>query len=171
MKTNLGLDHPDTLWNMGNLALLYVALGRHADAQPIIDDCLARAAGQTVHPQLMPLLLGTRLSVLRMKRDAADCLETVNKWEALKRTDTASMYYSACFRAYCAAVIREVDETSAGGAKAEAQAGQAMAWLKQAVAAGYEDIERIKEEECLNVLRDREDFKKLLVELEAKQNM
>jgi hypothetical protein len=119
----------------------------------------------------MPLLHEARLCVLQMKKDPAGCLETVSKWEALKRTDAASLYYSAHFRAFCAAVIREVDTTSAGEAKAKAQADQAIAWLKQAVAAGFQDVESLKTNRKLDALRDRPDFRTLIAELEAKQNM
>jgi hypothetical protein len=41
-----------------------------------------------------------------------------------------------------------------------------MAWLKQAVAAGYKDATEIKEDKDLDPLRERADFKRLLMELE-----
>ena len=48
------------------------------------------------------------------------------------------------------------------------QADLAMDWLQQAVAAGYKDIAHMKKDTDLDPLRDREDFKKLIAELEAK---
>ena len=45
----------------------------------------------------------------------------------------------------------------------------AMAWLHKAVAAGYRDAENVKLDKDLDVLREREDFKKLLIKLEAKK--
>ena len=45
---------------------------------------------------------------------------------------------------------------------------RAMAWLKQAAAAGYKDATEIKEDKDLDPLRERADFKRLLVELEQK---
>ncbi len=44
----------------------------------------------------------------------------------------------------------------------------AIDWLKQAVAAGYKDVEHMKKDTDLDPLREREDFKKLIAELEAK---
>ena len=44
-----------------------------------------------------------------------------------------------------------------------------MAWLKQAVAAGCSDAQHIKQDADLDALRDREDFQKLVAELEAKK--
>jgi hypothetical protein len=41
-----------------------------------------------------------------------------------------------------------------------------MAWLTQAVAAGYKDADHMKKDKDLDALRDREEFKKLLAELE-----
>ena len=43
-----------------------------------------------------------------------------------------------------------------------------MNWLKQAVAAGYKDVGHMKQDKDLDALRDREDFKALMRELEAK---
>ena len=42
-----------------------------------------------------------------------------------------------------------------------------MAWLKQAVAAGYKDAAHMNQDQDLDAVRDREDFKTLLAELET----
>jgi hypothetical protein len=46
------------------------------------------------------------------------------------------------------------------------QADLAMDWLQQAVAAGYKDVASLKKDTDLDPLREREDFKKLIAELE-----
>jgi hypothetical protein len=43
----------------------------------------------------------------------------------------------------------------------------AVALLQQAVAKGYNDAEHMKKDDDLKSLRERDDFKKLLAELEA----
>ena len=43
-----------------------------------------------------------------------------------------------------------------------------MALLKQAVAKGYKDAAHMKKDKDLDPLREREDFKQLLAELEKK---
>jgi hypothetical protein len=53
---------------------------------------------------------------------------------------------------------------SSDGAK---EADLAMDCLKQAVAAGYQDVKQFKQDTDLDGLRQREDFKKLIAELEA----
>jgi hypothetical protein len=51
---------------------------------------------------------------------------------------------------------------------AKVDADRAMAWLKKAVAVGYSDAAHMKKDADLDLLRDREDFQKLLADLEAK---
>ena len=160
-KARLGPDHPDTLESMHAVAESLVNLDRSAEAVPIIDDCIRLAEGKEVS-RLITGVMNLRLRHYQKISDAAGCLETAGTWEALKRTDAQSLYQAACFRAVCAAVNRGTDTTPAGEAKAKEQADRAMAWLKQAVAAGYENADQIKADKNLDALRDREDFKKLL---------
>jgi hypothetical protein len=44
-----------------------------------------------------------------------------------------------------------------------------MAWLSKAVAAGYKDAAHMKMDTDLDFLRGREDFQKLLAELDKQQ--
>ena len=44
-----------------------------------------------------------------------------------------------------------------------------MELLKQAVAKGYKNVAHMKQDRDLDPLRDRQDFKKLLAELEGKK--
>ena len=58
---------------------------------------------------------------------------------------------------------------SEGGRGSEKEyADKAMALLQHAVAKGYKNAGHMKQDKDLDVLRDRDDFKKLLAELEAK---
>ena len=49
------------------------------------------------------------------------------------------------------------------------EADAAMNWLKQAVAAGLNDVTQIEKDDDLKPLRSRQDFKKLLADLKAKK--
>ena len=62
-------------------------------------------------------------------------------------------------RAVTAAVIRNSDKTETAAQDAAAEAELAMAWLRQAVAAGYKDREHLKNDKDLDALRDRENYK------------
>jgi hypothetical protein len=70
-------------------------------------------------------------------------------------------------RAVTAGVIRADDKSANAAKESDAEADRAMAWLKQAVAAGYRDAADMAQDKALDVLRDRDDFKKLLAALKA----
>jgi tetratricopeptide (TPR) repeat protein len=156
-KVKLGPDHPDTLMTMYNLAISYTALGRN-EAVRLIDDCVRRAAGKVVDPRLLPTVLDLRLRYFEQAGDPAGCRQTAEKWEALNRTDAASLYSAACMRAVTAAVLRAADQP----AEADAEAERAIAWLKRAVAAGFNNASRLKRDKDLDALRDRADFSGLV---------
>ncbi len=76
-------------------------------------------------------------------------------------------YNLACSHAQLAGMATE----AGSGLKAEealAEAEKAMAALRQAVAAGFNAIGRLRSDTSLDPLRPREDFQKLMRELEAK---
>jgi hypothetical protein len=54
--------------------------------------------------------------------------------------------------------------------QAEAEVDRAMAWLTQAVGAGYKSAAQLKQDKDLNALRDRGDFTKLVKKLEGMGN-
>jgi hypothetical protein len=118
---------------------------------------------------LVPRLADSRLRHFKTMKDAAGCRQTAEMWEQLKRTDAGSLYNAACYRAVTAAVIRAGDNSEAAAKSAAAEANRAMAWLAQAVAAGYKDVANMKKDKDLDALRGREDFKKLITAAELKQ--
>jgi hypothetical protein len=115
----------------------------------------------------------TRAVLLRhfeKTRDAAVCRATAEIWEKLNRTDAESLYAAACLRAFTAAILKKGPKTPGADATrfAEEEADRAMAWLKRAVAAGYKDAARLNADPALDALRERDDFKKLVAQLEAR---
>jgi serine/threonine protein kinase len=167
-KLKLGLNHPDTLRSMGAVAECLVNLDRGMEAVAVVDECMKRAEGQVVHPRLIPNVMGFRLRAFQKAKDAAGCRATAEIWDQLKRVDAASLYTAARMRAVIAAVLRSSNKSETGAKDADTEADRAMAWLAQAVAAGYKDTAHMKKDKDLDVLRDRPDFLKLLSELEAK---
>jgi serine/threonine protein kinase/tetratricopeptide (TPR) repeat protein len=171
-RIRLGPDHPHTLRSMWSLADSLVKLGRGAEAVPVIDECVRRAADKgraaagkgCCHADLLPGVMVLRLRHFETARDAAGCRQTAEMWENLKRTDADSLYDAACMRAVAAAVSRATDNSPAGRERAAADADRAMARLKEAVAAGYEDVAHVKQDQDLNALRGRADFVKLLAD-------
>jgi hypothetical protein len=85
----------------------------------------------------------------------------------LQRTDARSLYNAGCYRAVAAKVIRATDSSPAGAKAFEDEANRAMAWLQQAVAAGYKKVEMLRKDSDLDAIRDRADFQKLIADLQT----
>jgi hypothetical protein len=167
-KVKLGPDHLHTLRSMWVVAESLAQLGRGAEAVPLIDECFRRAAGkECCPPDLLPGVLTVRLRHFEKARDAAGCRQTAEMWESLKRADADGLYQAAGMRAVTAAVLRAAGKPPAGGQQADAEADRAMAWLKQAAAAGYNNAAHLKHDKDLDALRGRADFTKLVTTLEG----
>jgi hypothetical protein len=151
---------------MSDLAESLIAVDRGAEALSLIDECIQLAAGKSVEPDLLMRAFDVRLRHFEKTKDAAACRRTAAMWEKLKPTDGDGLYAAACFRAVLAAVLRAADKSASATNEADAEADRAMAWLKQAVAAGYKNIAWMKKDKELDSLRARDDFKKLVAELE-----
>jgi serine/threonine protein kinase/tetratricopeptide (TPR) repeat protein len=166
-KAKLGLDNPRTLGCMNTLAMNYLTAGRDGDARKLLDESLMRTAGKVVDPGLIQQLMYVRLRYFQKTKDAAGCRATAEMAEKLNPADGTFLYDFACWRAVTAAVIRATDQSETAAKAAAAEADRAMAWLKRAVSAGYSDIENMKNDKDLHALRGREDFQRLLADLEA----
>jgi tetratricopeptide (TPR) repeat protein len=77
------------------------------------------------------------------------------------------IYNQACCHAQIAG-IAAAPGSSMTAEQGVAETGRAMAALRQAIAAGYSNVTRLRTDECFDTLRPREEFQKLLKELEAK---
>jgi hypothetical protein len=113
-------------------------------------------------------VLGLRLRLFEKTRDAAGCRQTAEMWEKLNRSDAGSLYNAACMRAVTAAVFRAAGQPSASNQHADAEADRAIAWLKQAIAAGYKNAAHMKKDKDLDVLRDRADFTRLMTAMQPR---
>jgi hypothetical protein len=126
----------------------------------------AKEAAQTREAETRSVL-DFLLLRFQQTKDAAGCRATAEMWEKLNHTDAESEYTAARLRALTAAVLRAADGTPDAAKQADTEADRAMLWMRQAVAAGYKDAARIEADPLLDALRDRQDFKKLVAELQA----
>jgi tetratricopeptide (TPR) repeat protein len=132
-------------------------LGRHADAVKEWDRVLEINA--ETHLQSF-IRLQRALSLARAGQHAKAVAEANSLVEA--QDVTAAMHYNlACVCALSSAAIKD-------DAKLQDQYGaRSVELLRQAVAKGYKDVAHMKLDRDLDALREREDFKKLLAELET----
>jgi tetratricopeptide (TPR) repeat protein len=166
-KTKLGPDNRMTLYSMWGVGANLIKLNRGAEAIPIIDECLRRAAGDAAESSFSGLA-EKRLRYFEAAKDAEGCRTTAELWEKLPCRDADSCYNAALFRAVAAGLFRTAPGAEAART-ADDQAVRAIAWLQKAIAAGFADLDRLNKEKDLDPLRAREDFKKLLGELQAKR--
>ena len=84
------------------------------------------------------------------------------------RPDNA--YDAGCALALCIPIVEKDDNNEPAKRQAAMQfyGGQAMAMLRDAIAKGFKDVAHMKKDTDLHPLRQREDFKKLVAELEKK---
>jgi len=145
-KRRRGFEHADTIQAIGNVASVCFALGRTAEA-------------------------------LKYSRQAAELGEKLDRAE---NENGDFLYVLACSRAIMAAVPGTADAK-----ESDSEADWAMVYLKRAVIAdqaisymkrgdvaglaAFKNIEHMKTDKDLDALRGREDFKKLMAELQAEK--
>jgi tetratricopeptide (TPR) repeat protein len=160
-------DDCDTLVSIANLATSYVQAKRYDEALKLVEEFLPKADSPGVERGFYSQAIATRVQCYQKAGDLAGCRSTAELLEKRNPSDALSLYTAAYCRAITAAVqAKTPGADSARLAKVEAE--KAMAWLTKAVAAGWKDAVHLKKDPGFKVLRDRDDFKKLISELEAK---
>jgi hypothetical protein len=109
----------------------------------------------------VPKLLDWRVRFLLHRHELAAAVESAAKAEQLTGQNANRLYDAACLYAQCAAAAK--------GAHAREYGDEAMSLLGQAVANGYKYRAHLASDPDLACLRDRDDFKKLLVQLQEKE--
>ena len=173
-KAKLGRDHVLTIWTMQNLADSYYLLGRHAEALKLRQETLAlrKAKVGPDDPDTLLTMASMALDLIAVHRDAEALgliQEVIAKWGKLKTSDRGTLLSGAVYHAIAATARSGADQSTSSGQRASAEADSAIALLRQAVAAGYRDWGYIKGERAFDGLRDREDFKKVVSDLERPQ--
>jgi len=125
--------------------------------------------GKFVHSNLYEVA-DLRLRYFEKAKNAQECRTTAELWEKQQRTDAVSLYEAAICRAVTAAVLLATDKSPEAAGKARDENDEAMVWLRKALAAGYQNVDDLKKDKDLDPLREREDFKKLLADVEAKHD-
>jgi hypothetical protein len=163
----LGPDHPETFGAAVNLGNSYTGLGRHADAVKLYEETLANMRIKIPdHPYTFNCMMGLAGGYANLGLDAKarslgeETLKLTKAKFGERHPMTARMTWNmACLYAGMAARSTEPEKDKE----------LAVDCLKQAIAAGFTNVEKIKKDTDLDPLRDRENFKKLIAELEAKK--
>jgi tetratricopeptide (TPR) repeat protein len=167
-KATLGPEHSDTLYARDRLAMCYYLLGRYADALKAYEDTLAlgKAKLGADHPETLDRMTQVAKCLVALHRgpEAMPIIRlVVATSERRNRTDAFDLYNAACSHAVAASALRACNKPD----DAAREADGAVAWLKRATAAGYHDALLIRGDTDLASLRERDDFTKLLADLEA----
>jgi serine/threonine protein kinase/tetratricopeptide (TPR) repeat protein len=140
-----------------------LAFCRKADqAGKDLDFALHQPAGE------VPGLLDLRVRHLLKEQKLEPAVESAAKMKELARDKPDQLYKAACAYALCAAAAKDAKKPIAKTPDPEELVKEALALLKQAIAKGHKDAGHMRKNKDLDALRDREDFKELLTELEAR---
>jgi tetratricopeptide (TPR) repeat protein len=148
---------------------LDVALARYDQAIPILDDALSKGY-EAARRVAMQARIGRAITLAKQ----GDHARATEEAEALARRDgltNVNVYDLACLCSRSAAAAGRDDRLSpADRARLKAHhAERAMDLLKKAVAMGYRHPAVMRADHDLDALRDRDDFRKLLADLETGQ--
>jgi tetratricopeptide (TPR) repeat protein len=162
------------LWNLGHQLL---KLGRPAEAldaygrsYTLLEQLIKEnPAEEGYPPNRVRSLVGRGLARRALGEPAgaaADVRHALRLSEGLRLPEGDAAFAIACCHAALAGLAGQ-EGTGVSAAEGKAHAAQAMALLRKAVD-GFRYIAIYRSEDALDPLREREDFKKLLTELEQK---
>jgi tetratricopeptide (TPR) repeat protein len=135
-------------------AIVCGQLKKHAEAVKDWDKIVELSPA----PERPPLRASRAIARLEAGR-VADAVAEVAELTKGSEWSADDRYNFACVYAVASGKVAD---------KKQEYAGRAMELLRQAVTAGYKDAAHMSKDTDLDVLRGREDFKKLLAELEAR---
>jgi tetratricopeptide (TPR) repeat protein len=164
---DLGQCHKELARNAELGGRLDVALARYDKAIGILDDAVSQ--GYEAARRVAVLARTWRASTLAEQGNHARATEDA---EAVARSDgltNVNLYNLACLWSRSSAAAGRDDRLSAADrARLKAHhAERAMDFLKKAVTMGHRSPALMRMDHDLDALRDRDDFRKLLAELEA----
>jgi serine/threonine protein kinase/tetratricopeptide (TPR) repeat protein len=145
----------------------HASQGRSADALRIIDELLANVDRPGGSLQNGSITVATCIRQFQTLGDVASCRAAAAALEKKNPADAGILYNIACCRAMTAAAQLQAGVADAARL-AKGDADLAMAGLARAVGAGFADLSLLHQDADLDPLRDREDFRKLLADVEAK---
>jgi tetratricopeptide (TPR) repeat protein len=136
-----------------NRALVYVALGKYADALPDWDKAL-----ELTSPEVQPKIRARRISSRVQTGHVLEAIADSEELTKLSNWNPVEWYDFAC--AYAVAAAKYPDKKQAYG-------DRAVELLRIAVKNGWKDAAHMAKDCDMDALRERADYKKLIAEMEA----
>jgi tetratricopeptide (TPR) repeat protein len=152
---------------MSGLAVDCAAQGRPTDALRLINELLATADQPGRSPSTDSVTVVSCIQHFRSLGDLTSCRVAAEALEKKNLLDSTWLYNAARGRAIIAAAQMHAGDPNAARLSKE-EADRAMVWLSKAVAAGFAEAILMRHDADLDPLRDRDDFHKLLADVEAK---
>jgi serine/threonine protein kinase len=159
---------------LGNMALLAderrdfaAARAYLTEAQPHHLAALQANARNPTYLQLYRDNLGRLVIANAGLLDRAGAVEVAVKMRDLGWDPPVNAYDAALALAACIPVVQKLNPEAQATAAVQFYGDETMKMLKDAVAKGFKDLADMKQNKELDPLRGRDDFKKLLAELEA----
>jgi serine/threonine-protein kinase len=141
------------------------------EAVPHHQAALQANARHPIYRRYYRFNLGVLIPTLAGLRDQAAAVQTAEKLRDLGWDPALEAHDAAAALAQCVPVVEKDEQLPAEQREKQARsyADQAMQMLLHAVVKGYKDLAQLKKDKDLDPLRKRDDFQKLLNELEAKK--
>jgi hypothetical protein len=151
---------------MTTLRTPFCQLNRHTDALADWDRAVALDDNPGPYPRLWRAQTLVHLGAHARAAGVAEELAAVTGVPA------SVVYDAACVCALCVPPVGKDAALSLAerGQLAEKYAARAVALLRRAATAGYKDAGHMKKDSDLDPLRSRDDFKKLIADLEGKSS-
>jgi serine/threonine protein kinase len=118
----------------------------------------------------VPQLLYMRVRSLLREQQLPAAAESAAKMKERAGDKAEQLYEAACAYGLCAGAAKQAKSPVAGAPGSEILAEESLALLKQAVAKGFKNTARMRQDKELDGLRSLVDFQKLLPKLEAAKN-
>jgi serine/threonine protein kinase len=161
----------------GNLAILHQQQGNSAAAKRLLLEGrphhLIALKANPRHPAYRQFYRD-HLNVLTAAHagllEQEDAVRTAETYRDLGWDAPADAYNAACLLSLCVPIMATHDKLDAGQRREAARfyGDAAMKLLREAVSKGYKDVPDMKKDTDLDPLRQREDFRQLVAELEGK---
>ncbi|HEX4588396.1 MAG TPA: tetratricopeptide repeat protein, partial [Gemmataceae bacterium] len=141
------------------------------EARPHHEAALKAGAGNANYQRNYRIFLTLLVPVTAGLGDPAAAKQIAYKVRDLGWEPPDDAYDAACALSRCVPIVQKSEKTSEEDRDKQAAfyGDEAMTMLRDAVAKGFKDAAHMKQDKDLNPLRGREDFEKLLSELEQKQ--